>query len=98
MVELATKWLYEYFSDGLPRKPGDLEDDFAGQWSIGLEAWHTTPFFPALANLVADGRIIYGRDDKSPPDSLEYGDVWYALPGKLPAVCTEQHDEPEDKP
>jgi hypothetical protein len=92
MVELAVKWLEEYFSDGVPRRPGDLEDDFCGQWSINLNPWMQTPFYPALAVLAHEGKIIYGLDDKSPPESLQYGDFWYAIPGKLPACCTEIHD------
>lgn len=81
MVKLATKWLLEYFSDGIARRPGDLEDDFAGSWSLALGPWKSTPFFPALAQLVHDGKIVFGTDKTA--------DVWYAIPGKLPKKVTE---------
>jgi hypothetical protein len=76
LVKLATKWLGEYFDDGKPRRPGDLEDDFCGQWSIDLGPWRSTPFYPALANLVHQGRVVFGVDGE--------GTYWYAIPGKLP--------------
>lgn len=76
MVKLATEWLYEYFSDGKARRPGDLEDDFTGEWSLWLGVWRKTPFYPALAVLVRDGRIVFG--------TAKNRDIWYALPGKLP--------------
>lgn len=77
MVELATKWLREYFSDGVARRPGDLEDNFTGQWSITLEFWCASPFYLALTLLVKAGEIVFETDDK--------GCVWYALPGHLPS-------------
>ncbi len=87
MVALAEKWLLEYFSDGVPRRPGELEDDFAGEPST-LEMleqlqgrWRNTPFFPALARLVDKGSIAH--------EQAENGDVWYAIPGALPSQTTE---------
>ena len=81
LVALATKWLAEYFSDGKPRRPGDLEDDFTGRWSINQGPWRATPFYPALARLVHDGKVLFGQT----PDD----DCWYAIPGKLPKGCRE---------
>ena len=83
MVALAEKWLLEYFDDGVPRRPGELEDDFAGEPGIGemlmkLQGrWRDTPFFPALSRLIDKGSIVYEQADD--------GDVWYALPGSLPS-------------
>ena len=82
MVGLSTKWLEEYFSDGLARKPGDMEDDFVGMWSFGLEHWRCTPFFPALAVLVRDGKVVFGQDAED--------NLWYAVPGKLPPGVEEE--------
>jgi hypothetical protein len=70
MVRLARKWLLEYFSDGISRQPGDLEDDFAGQWSMSLQPWRHTPFFPALALLVDEGCIVFENKDDG---------YWYSL-------------------
>lgn len=77
MVALATKWLAEYFADGVARRPGDLEDDFAGRWSVSLGPWTKTPFYPALALLVDRGEVVYERDKEQ--------NVWYAIPGCLPS-------------
>lgn len=77
MVALATNWLREYFSDKIARRPGDLEDDFAGKWSFDQGPWRNTPFYPALAVLVDAGEIVYEVADD--------GDVWYAVPGALPS-------------
>lgn len=77
MVELATKWLREYFSDGDARRPGDLEDDFTGQWSVFQGPWRNCPFYPALAILVDAGEIVFEKDDEDC--------VWYAIPGHLPS-------------
>lgn len=82
MQTLAEKWLEEYFSDGVARRPGDMEDDFTGQWSLALENWRTTPFFKALGTLVDEGKIHFGRDEK--------GVVWYATPGNLPCQRFEE--------
>lgn len=77
MVSLAEKWLLEYFSDGVPRRPGDLEDDFAGEPSIAemltkLQGrWRDTPFFPALGRLVSDKKVVYETDKD--------GVVWYKI-------------------
>lgn len=73
MVQLSKKYLMEYFSDGDIKKPGNLEDDFTGQWSIQLTPWKLCPFYPALALLVDEGHIIWDRD--------ETGDIRYALKG-----------------
>lgn len=78
MVALATKWLREYFSDSQARRPGDLEDDFAGQWSINQGPWRATPFYPALALLIDGGEIVFECDEE--------GTVWYAVPGALPSA------------
>lgn len=87
MVALATKWLREYFSDRMARRPGDLEDDLAGQWSLDLAPWRSTPFYPALAVLVDAGEIVFETDDT--------GDVWYAVPGSLPSQAnTDHHTQP----
>lgn len=83
MVMLAEKWLLEYFGDRVPRRPGELEDDFAGEPGIGemlmqiQGRWRNTPFFPALARLIDKGSIVYEQADD--------GDVWYAIPGALPS-------------
>lgn len=82
MQKLAEKWLEEYFSDGVARRPGDMEDDFTGQWSLTLENWRTTPFFKALGCLIDGGKIHFGRD--------ENGVVWYATPGNLPCQRLEE--------
>lgn len=82
MVNLAEKWLLEYFSDNIPRRSGELEDDFAGEPSLydqitsPLGRWFSTPFFPALARLVDKGLIVYKKDDNN--------HIWYASPGYLP--------------
>lgn len=81
MVNLAKKWLLEYFSDGVARRPGDMEDDLAGQCSLTLLPWRHTPFFPALALLIDEGAMTYERDDA--------GIVWYAIPGNLPSLALE---------
>jgi hypothetical protein len=78
MVSLATKWLREYFSDKQARRPGDLEDDFAGQWSFNQRAWRATPFYPALALLVDHGEVVFEVDSE--------GIVWYAMQGALPSA------------
>lgn len=83
MVSLAEKWLLEYFSDGVPHGPGELEDDFAGEptlveMMVELQGrWRNTPFYPALARLVDSGKIVYEQDAD--------GDVCYAIPGALPS-------------
>lgn len=79
MVALAKKWLLEYFSDGVARRPGEMEDDFAGQWSMTLGPWRHTPFFPALALLIDEGEMTFERDDA--------GYLWYAIPGHLPSLA-----------
>lgn len=79
MVSLAKKWLLEYFGDGVARKPGEIEDDLAGQWSLTLVPWRHTPFFPAMALLIDEGAMTYERDGD--------GAVWYALPGHLPSLA-----------
>lgn len=79
MVNLAKKWLLEYFGDGIARRPGDMEDDFTGQWSMALGPWRHTPFFPALALLIDEGAMTFEQDDA--------GDFWYAIPGHLPSLA-----------
>lgn len=78
MVALAMLELREYFADNKPRRPGDLEDDFTGQWSFSGEHWRDTPFFPALAVLVNAGEIVFETDNE--------GIVWYSTPGFLPST------------
>ena len=85
MVNLATKWLEEYFSDGKARTPGDLEDDFTGRWSLLQEPWRDTPFYPALAVLVKGGKVVYGTDAD--------GSYWYAKKGHLPSEVTEDSEQ-----
>ena len=82
MVSLAERWLLEYFEEFGPRRPGEMEDDFAGEPSLpevlcnsGCR-WRSTPFFPALARLIDKGFLVFERDVE--------GDVWYGVPGSLP--------------
>lgn len=76
VVATAKKEVMAFFRGGKVRKPGDLEDKFTGQWSLFLEYWRMTPHYPALGELVNEGKIVFG----TMPD----GDVVYAMPGKLP--------------
>lgn len=88
MVSLAEKWLFEYFEDGVSRRPGDLEDDFSGEPSthemlMKLHGrWRDTPFFPALARLIDKGKIVW--------EQASDGIVWYAIPGALPSQRSTQ--------
>ena len=77
MVNLAKKWLLEYFGDGVARMPSEMEDDLAGQWSMNFVPWRNTPFFPALALLIDEGLMAYEKDDED--------NFWYAIPGCLPS-------------
>lgn len=78
MVNLAEKWLLEYFTTFGDRRPGDLEDDFCGgrcTFVLALigqpSAWSNTPFFPALGRLVDKGFVrCYTAED---------GDIFYSL-------------------
>lgn len=76
MIALAKKELVKLFSTGKVFRPGNLEDLFAGRWSLDLGYWRATPHFPALAQLVNEGIVDFGIM----PD----GDVVYAKTGKLP--------------
>lgn len=92
MVELAKKWLLEYFADGSAKRPGDLEDDFCGEPGIGemlvsmQGRWRESPFYPALGHLVNDGKIVF--------EVANDGDVFYALPGRLPSEVNGQAHRP----
>lgn len=76
MVTLAKKWLLDYFSDGVARRSHDMERDLVGRMSFYLERLGATAFIPAIALLIDEGALVYGREGR--------GYFWYALPGNLP--------------
>ena len=76
MVALAEKWLVEYLTFFGTQRPGDMEDNFCGEPSMGelmsnpQGRWRQSPFYPALARLVDRGEVRYWSD--------AVGDVQYA--------------------
>lgn len=81
MVNLAKKWLLEYLSDGEVKQPTDFDKDFLGKsvdpmlLVTGRPMWNDTPFFPALAQLIKEGKVIHWRDGE--------GNCYYQIDGSL---------------
>lgn len=76
MVLLAMEELRTHFVNSGEQRPGDLEDALAGGMKdLGLGAWRSTPYFPALARMVDAGTVSYRED--------ENGVIWYRLTASL---------------